>query len=396
MFHFTMDLGQNGVTLKKKTKVIHTSMRSQDFDGSVSTPLYRNSTIVFKDYKTFLKNKKNRFESLYYGRFKTKTVQILEDIIAELYESEKGIVTSSGLSAIIISLMSQLRKGDHILVVENCYEPVKNFVTKELYKFGVSYDFYSSKYSKDFEKLAKKNTRVIYLESPSSLKYDVQDLDKFIRFSRCKKITTIMDNTWSTFYGCNPLKLGIDIVIESATKYFSGHSDCFCGLIACNKKHYNEVFSTKVRYGDFVSSENCFLAIRGLKTLPIRLKTHFKNAIKLHDYMKKSGLFTKILYPAVIEHKNYNIWKKYHSIGNGLITFEIKFKKKPIEIFIDSLKFFKLGFSWGGFESLILPISQQNEGSEKINGYWFRIHVGLENYQDLIEDINQALTKYLK
>lgn len=371
-------------------------MNLKDFEGSVSTPLFRNSTIIFKDYKTFLKNKKNRFNSLYYGRFKTKTTKTLEKIVSKLYESEKGIVTSSGLSAIIISLLSQIKKGDHVLVVKNCYEPVKNFFSNELTKFDITHDFYSPKYSKVFESLANKNTKVIYLESPTSLFYDIQDLDKFIKFAKSRGITTIMDNTWSTFYGCNPIRLGIDIVIESATKYFSGHSDCFCGLIACNKFNYNKIFQTKVRYGDFVSSENCFLAIRGLKTLPVRLERHFENALKVYNYMKKSKFYTKVIYPGIEENKDYKIWAKYHSIGNGLITFQIKKRSKPIETFLDSLIFFRIGFSWGGFESLILPIYEDDKKSTaETKGIWFRIHVGLEDPEDLIKDLDQALKKYL-
>ena len=381
--------------MKKKTKIIHDTINVEDFDGSVSTPIYRNSTIIFKNYKTFLKNRKNRFEDLYYGRFKTKTIQALEEAIAKLYQSDKGIVTSSGLSAIIISLLSQLKKGDHIMVVENCYEPVRNFIASELVKFDVSHKFYSPKYSQKFEQLVKNNTKIIYLESPGSLNFDVQDLDRFIHFAKTKNIVTIMDNTWSTFFGCNPYNLGVDIVIESATKYFSGHSDCFCGLIACDKNFYKEIFLTKIRYGDFVSSENSFLALRGLKTLPLRLQNHYENALKLYNYMKKSNFFLDIIYPAVEDHKDYKIWKKYHSIGNGLITFEIKKKNKPLEVFIDALRFFKLGFSWGGFESLILPISNQNVNEDK-NSFWFRIHVGLEDHSDLIDDLDQALKKYFK
>tara|TARA_B100000989_G_scaffold299018_1_gene292012 strand:+ start:5463 stop:6614 length:1152 start_codon:yes stop_codon:yes gene_type:complete len=382
--------------LRKKSKIIHASMNLKDFEGSVSTPLFRNSTIIFKDYKTFLKNKKNRFNSLYYGRFKTRTTKTLEKIVSKLYESEKGIVTSSGLSAIIISLLSQIKKGDHVLVVKNCYEPVKNFFSNELTKFDITHDFYSPKYSKVFESLANKNTKVIYLESPTSLFYDIQDLDKFIKFAKSRGITTIMDNTWSTFYGCNPIRLGIDIVIESATKYFSGHSDCFCGLIACNKFNYNKIFQTKVRYGDFVSSENCFLAIRGLKTLPVRLERHFENALKVYNYMKKSKFYTKVIYPGIKENKDYKIWAKYHSIGNGLITFQIKKRSKPIETFLDSLIFFRIGFSWGGFESLILPIYEdEKKSTAETKGIWFRIHVGLEDPEDLIKDLDQALKKYL-
>ena len=249
------------------------------------------------------------------------------------------------------------------------------------------------------EKLIKTNTKLIYLESPASLNYEVQDITRFVKFARKNKIVTVMDNTWSTIIGCNPLEYGIDIVIESATKYFSGHSDCFCGLIACSNRHFNQIFKTKVRFGDFVSSESCYLAIRGLKTLSLRLKQHHESAIKMYKYLKTNKNVLSILFPSVVENKNFKLWKKYHSTGNGLITFKIKRNgKKSLDFFFDNLKFFKIGFSWGGFESLILPLESLDpfHNCNDENGFWCRIHVGLEDVNDLINDIDYAIDNYEK
>ena len=393
-----MDLGVNGVKLRKKTKIIQSGIDIKKYFGSLTTPIFYNSTIAFENYNNFVKAKKNKQNDLYYGRFKTKTVQIFEQIMTDLYESEKAIITSSGLSAIIITLSSFLSKSDNIIFVENCYKPVSNFIRFELKKFGINHKTYPPLYNKSVEKLIDKNTKILYLESPTSLNYEIQDIEKFVKIAKKNKILTIMDNTWSTFYGCNPLKFGVDIVIESGTKYLSGHSDCFCGIIACSSVNFKKIYSTKIRFGDFVSSENCFLAIRGLKTLPIRLENHFKNTKKVLTFLKKNQSIENILYPGMSENKNYLLWKKYHSIANGLISFKLKkIRGKDIADFIDKLKIFKIGFSWGGFESLILPIESLD--SNKLNkdeNNWFRIHIGLENPNDLIFDLKQAINKYIK
>ena len=391
-----MGLGANGVKLKKKTKIIQAGIDIKKYFGSLTTPIFYNSTIAFKEYKTFTKAKRNKQNDLYYGRFKTKTVQIFEQIMTDLYESEKAIITSSGLSAIIITLSSFLSKNDNIIFVENCYEPAANFIRLELKKFGINHKTYPPVYNKSIEKLIDENTKLMYLESPTSLNFEIQDIEKFVKTAKKKNILTIMDNTWSTFYGCNPLKFGVDIVIESGTKYLSGHSDCFCGIIACSNSNFKKIYSTKIRFGDFVSSENCFLAIRGLKTLPIRLKNHFKNTKKVLAFLKKNQSIEKILYPGMSENENYLLWKKYHSTANGLISFKLKeIRDRDISCFIDKLKIFKIGFSWGGFESLILPIeSLDSSKSDKKGNSWFRIHVGLENPSDLISDLKQAINKY--
>ena len=207
---------------------------------------------------------------------------------------------------------------------------------------------------------------------------------------------TIIDNTWSTFLGCNPLNYGFDIVIESGTKYLSGHSDNFLGIVTTNsKEHYNQIKKTTVRYGDFVSSESCFSAYKGLKTLGIRMDTHSKNAFEIFKILNSHEIVKDIKYLPDEKNTNNRLWKKYHKINNGLITFSLK-KKGKIENFLNALNFFKIGFSWGGYESLILPLKNLNH-LKKVktkNKYWFRIHVGLEDINYLKNDLNKAMDIY--
>ncbi|PPR42985.1 MAG: Cystathionine beta-lyase [Alphaproteobacteria bacterium MarineAlpha8_Bin1] len=379
---------------KINTKIIHVGSNPEIHQGSINDPIFKNSTLVFKNYKSFLNAKRNKFTLPYYGRFGGYTIKRLEKIISSLYSSENSIITSSGLSSITITLQSLLKQNDEILVTENCYEPVANFLNSHLSRFGIKSKYYNSNV-KSISKLINNNTKVIYLESPGSLNFEVQDIEEISKIAKERKIITVMDNTWSTFLGCNPFNFGIDIVVESLTKYFSGHSDNFCGIITCSNKYYLDLKKTAVRLGDFVSPESCFDAVKGLKTLPTRMKQHQANSDFVYKFLRKFKIVDEIIYLPEKKNKYNKLWKKYHSLNNGLITFSL-IKKNKIEKFLNNLKLFKLGFSWGGYESLIIPINSLKPAikNSKINNYWFRIHVGLEAKEDLTNDLKFAIDKY--
>ncbi len=382
---------------KLETKIIHYGSDPKNNHGSLTYPIFKNSTLIFEDYDSYLNAKEEKFKKPYYGRIGTYTTRKFEELVCALYESKNCIITSSGLSAITISMLSLLKNGDEVLITQNCYEPVYNFAKNELQKFGIKISFYPNNLDK-LETLISDKTKLIYIESPGSLNFEVADLENIVRIAKKKNILTIMDNTWSTFIGCNPLKLGIDIAIESATKYFSGHSDTFLGIIALSSNNLaKKIKQTAVRIGDFVTSESCFDATKGVRTIKNRLETHNKNAEKVFDFLKSKKIIKQILYLPDRNNKNHKNWKKYHSLGNGLITFSIK-NKKNIRNFINKLNLFKIGFSWGGYESLIIPL-QNLSPLKKLSiksHYWFRIHVGLESADDLINDLNSALDYYEK
>ena len=249
----------------------------------------------------------------------------------------------------------------------------------------------------ELEKLINNKTKIIYLESPGSLNYEVEDIEKIVKIAKKNNIKTIIDNTWATFLGFNPLRWGVDVVVESCTKYFSGHSDNFCGIIACSELNYNKIKLTAVRMGDFVSSESCFYALRGLRTLSVRLKKHEENALKIFKFLKKKKIVKEIFFLPDKKNIYHKLWKKYFNNANGLITFGIE-KKVGVEKFLDSLSLFKIGFSWGGYESLILPLNQLKP---EIKNYknslnWFRIHIGLESTEDMIIDLKKGFDNYEK
>ena len=380
---------------KIATKIIHTGSSPEKNSGSINIPVYKNSTLIFNNYNTFLNAKKSRFDLPYYGRINTKTTSNLAKIISTLYKSKFTVLTSSGLSAITLTLKTFLKKNDEVLITENCYEPVFNFAQNELSKFGVKVTYFSNN-CKNLENLIKENTKLIYAESPGSLNFEVTDLKKISSLAKKNKIISIIDNTWSTFLGCNPLIYGFDIVIESATKYISGHSDNFLGIVTTKSKlMYESIKKTTVRYGDFVSSESCYSAFNGLRTLKIRIENHGKNASEIFNFLKSKKIVSNIMYLPDKGNENYELWKKYYSLSNGLITFSI-IKKGLVEKFIDNLKIFKIGFSWGGYESLILPLNNLKPTKKLTtnNKYWFRIHVGLEDVSDLKKDLEKAMDIY--
>ena len=380
---------------KIRTETIHFGVEPENHYGSISDPIYRNSTLIFQNYNSFLNAKKDKFNVPYYGRISTYTTRRFEKLCSKLYNAKKAVVTSSGLSAITITFLALLKKNDEILISENCYEPVYNFATNELKKFGIKSNFFSNN-TKEISKSVNSKTKILYLESPGSLNYEVLEIKEIVKLCKKKGIITIMDNTWSTFLGCNPLEIGVNIVIESLTKYFSGHSDNFLGLIALNSLQLAKTIKkTSVRLGDYVSSESCFHASKGLKTLKLRIEKHSENAEKVFKYLKTKKIVNKIFYLPDHTNKFHKLWKKYHKLNNGLITFSIQ-KKKNINLFIDKLNLFKIGFSWGGYESLILPIEKLKPAKKmsKKNEYWFRIHVGLESYSDLINDLEKAFRNY--
>ena len=280
-----MDPGHNGEKNKNR-KTIHYGVDPDIHYGSINDPIYKNSTLVFQNYKSFLNAKKDRFNVPYYGRISTYTTRRFGQLGSKLYNAKKSVVTSSGLSAITITFLALLKKDDEILISENCYEPVYNFATYELKKFGIKSHFFSNN-RKNIDKIINNKTKILYIESPGSLNYEVSDIKEIVKLCKKKKIITIMDNTWSTFLGCNPLEIGVDIVIESLTKYFSGHSDNFLGLIVLNSNELaRKIKTTSVRLGDYVSPESCFHATKGLKTLKLRIEKHIENADKIFNYLK--------------------------------------------------------------------------------------------------------------
>ena len=381
--------------IKKETKLVLTGRKPFDNYGIVNPPIYRASTILFKNTKELRKAITNRFNQTYYGRYGTPTTFALEEGIAEIENGYRTIATSSGMSSISITLLSFLSKDDHCLISDCTYYPTKKFAIKILSKFGVRIDFYDPKNLDSLKKRINKKTKLIFMESPSSLTFEIEDISEIIKIAKNKKIITVIDNSWATPLYFSPINHGIDISILAATKYISGHADTMLGLITVkNEKLFLKIKDTAVSLGDCPGPQECYLSLRGLRTLSTRLEHHRSSALKIARLLENNDKISKVLHPALPKNDNYGLWSKYFTGSTGLFSFILKEKSKnKVYKMIDKLKLFKLGFSWGGYESLILPVFPKKErkiSKIKQNGIILRIHVGLEDVDDLINDLFNA------
>ena len=386
-----------------KTFLKHTA---KDFHNqSVNPPVVRASTIIFKTMqdirRTQLKAKKNPTGGHFdYGRQGTSTTHILEKILTKLEESYHVFLTPTGFGAVFLAMFSILRPGDEIIVADPVYSPTRTLSQDFLKDFNIKAIFYNPHDLKTLENNITKNTKLFFVENPGSNTFEFQDLGKIISIAKKHKILSAIDNTWATPYYFKPIKFGFDMSIVSATKYYSGHSDVMGGTLAVNKKVFDKVYATQRITGLRLSPDDAYLITRGLRTLDVRLDKHRDNAKKVSEFLSKFKNI-KLLYPYKKDSFNFRMCKKYYSGASGLMGLRIKSKSKNSVVkFVNSLKLFGHGYSWGGFESLALHQNVREQGLRSYlkladNEYIVRLHIGLEDPDDLIADIKQAL-KHLK
>ena len=386
-----------------KTFLKHTA---KDFHNqSVNPPIVRASTIIFKSMqdirKTQDKAKKNPTGGHFdYGRQGTSTTHILQQILSKLEESYFTFLTPTGFGSVFLAIFSVTRPGDEIIVADTVYSPTRLLTEDFLKEFKIKTTFYNPHDLTTLENAITKKTKLIFVENPGSNTFDFQDLGKIVSIAKKHKILTALDNTWGTPYFLKPIKLGFDMAIVSATKYYSGHSDVMGGSLAVNKKVFSKVKAAERITGLRLGPDDAYLITRGLRTLDVRLDRHRENAKKVAEFLSKFKNI-KLLYPYKKDSYNFRMWKKYYSGASGLMGLKIKSKNiNSVRKFVNSLKLFGYGYSWGGFESLVLHQEFRETGNRKYmnlpkNEHLVRFHIGLEDPKDLIADIKQAL-KYLK
>ena len=386
-----------------KTFLKHTA---KDFHNqSVNPPVVRASTIIFKSMQDIRKMqnkaKKNPTGGHFdYGRQGTSTTHILQQILSKLEESYFTFLTPTGFGAVFLAIFSVTRPGDEIIVADPVYSPTRLLSQDFLKEFNIKTTFYDPHDLKTLEKAITKKTKLIFVENPGSNTFDFQDLGKIISIAKKHKILTAIDNTWGTPYFLKPIKLGFDMSIVSATKYYSGHSDVMGGSLAVNKKVFAKVKAAERVTGLRLGPDDAYLITRGLRTLDVRLDRHRENAKKVAEFLSKFKNI-KLLYPYKKNSYNFRMWKKYYSGASGLMGLMIKAKsEKSVVKFVNNLKLFGHGYSWGGFESLALHQNIREQGNRSYlklakNEHIVRLHIGLEDPSDLIADIKQSL-KHLR
>ena len=383
-----------------RTFIKHTA---KDFHNqSVNPPVVRASTIIFKNLQQIEKTQKKylkdpRSGNFDYGRQGTPTTHALQRILQEMEECYKVYLTPTGFGAVFLAVFSVIEPGDEILVTDSVYSPTRLLTQDYLKKFNIKSIFYDPKNLNDLKNKLTKKTKLILVENPGSNTFEFQDLRKIVSLAKKNKIYTAIDNTWGTPYLIKPIKLGFDMSIVSATKYYSGHSDVMGGSLAINKKVFKLVESTNRVTGLRLSPDDAYLILRGIRTLDVRMDKHQINALKIAKFLSKQKKVINVFYPYKKGSKNYQMWKKYYSGASGLMGLKIKSKNKnSVKSFVNSLKLFGYGYSWGGFESLVLHQEFRETGNRKYlnldkNEHLVRLHIGLEDPNDLIEDIKQAL-----
>ncbi len=384
---------------KIETIAAHAGLKPEENHGIVNPPVYHASTILSSSMKSY----KDRTGKKYtYGRNGTPTTEALEKAISDLYDADGCVLAPSGMSAITNSFMGVLKSFDHALIPDCVYGSARRFVEEEFKRFQIEHDFYDSRDLLNLESKIKKNTKIIYLESPGSYTFEIIDINKVVKLAKKYKITTIIDNTWGTALYFNALKFGVDIVVEAITKYIGGHSDVMMGVTVCNKKYLNLINRWKRNSGQCVGPDDIFLALRGLRTLPLRLKQSQENSIKLAHFLTKQKEVKKVYHPALKEHPDHKLWKRDFSGACGIfgIEFEDYITTKMAEFFADNCLLFGKGASWGGYESLMTMTDVKSNRTINTSyvpkGEYLRIYVGIENIEDILDDVRDAFTKMRK
>jgi cystathionine beta-lyase len=376
--------------------VTHLGDEYERFHGAVIPPIYQNSLFVFENFEQLTEAMKDEQGSYLYWRGTNPTVEIVEKKMAALEKGERCKLFSSGMSAISSAILTFLQSGDHVLSISNIYGPTTKFFTY-LEKFGISHTNTLNTDLDAIQSLIRPNTKVIYLESPTTMSFKIVDLKAIASLAQQRGIKTIIDNTWATPIFQNPITFGIDIVVHSVSKYLGGHSDLVGGALITSKEIMDQLFYHEYQlFGGVMPPYEAWLLMRGLRTLPIRMKAHQESGLKIASFLEKSSAVKVVNYPGLESSPDYKLGKEQLKGYTGLMSFELKNNTyESVGKVINSLKHFQIGVSWGGFESLVISPNYGYNVEQLVKGGLdpglIRISVGLENVDELLEDLEAAL-----
>jgi cystathionine beta-lyase len=377
--------------LKPETIATHAGRMSSEHFGVVNTPVYRASTILYRD----LASLESGDVPYFYGRRGTPSSDSFEKAVNELEGGARTIVAPSGLGAIALAIQAVCGAGDHLLMVDSCYHPTRLLCDRTLKRFGIETTYYDPLIGAGIEKLMKPSTRAVFCESPGSLTFEVQDVPAIASATHKHGASVLLDNTWATPVFFNAFEHGVDLSIQAATKYVGGHADVMIGYVTANESHRERLEHAHADLGLYASGDDCYLALRGLRTMPVRLARHQESGLKLARWLARHPAVARVLHPALESDPGHALWKRDFKGATGL--FGVVLKEMPhsrFAAFMDSLKLFGMGYSWGGYESLIVPAKIHRSAAPfDAKGRVVRIHAGLEDADDLIADLDQALAK---
>ena len=374
----------------KATRLVEGGRRKEWRGRLVNPPVERASTILFEDVAE-LRRSRPGLGIYRYGLQGTATHWALADALTELEPGAAGTALySSGLAAITMPLLAVLDPGDELLVPDNVYGPTRRFCDSFLHRYGVTTRYYDPLVGPALDGLIGERTRAILLESPGSLTMEVQDVPGICAVARARGIVTLLDNTWATPLLFPALAAGVDITILAATKYVGGHADVMIGCATATADHYERLQETAWDLGESLSPDDAWLGSRGLRTMAVRLKQHEESALRVAEWLKAQPQVGRMLHPAFPECPGHEFWKRDFKGSSGLFSFELKGDR---ETFVDSLELFGIGYSWGGFESLAIPVDPHRTASIPPAPDLVRLHIGLEDPDDLIADLRASLAR---
>jgi cystathionine beta-lyase len=377
--------------MKRDTRLVTAGRRPAEHFGVVNPPVYHASTVLFPTLAALEEAQTHPYDGVYYGRYGTPTSFAIEEAMAELEGGHRAIATASGLGAIAGTLLAFLKAGDHVLMADSVYFPTRKLCNGLLAGFGIETAYYDPLIGAGIAALMRPNTRVVFVESPGSLTFEVQDVPAIAAAAHAGGAVVVMDNTWSAGLYFRPFAHGVDVSIQAATKYVAGHSDAMLGLITTTAGTFEPVKATVAALGYAAGAQECYLGHRGIRTLSARLARHQESGLKLAGWLKARPEVAAVLHPAFPDCPGHALWKRDFTGASGLFSIVLRDYPRPaVAALLDGMELFGLGFSWGGYESLVVPAYP-----EKIRtatrwphgGPVLRLHVGLEDPDDLIADL---------
>ena len=375
--------------MKEETKAILAGRKSQEFNGAVNTPVYHASTILYPSLAAIRGKQKIPYT---YGRRGTPTSAALESAVSEMENAEGTVLTPSGASAVSLAILAGLEAGQHLLMVDTVYEPTRKFCDRFMARMGVETQYYDPLIGGDIANLLRDNTGLIFMESPGSQTFEVQDVPAIVAAARAHpsgKIKTALDNTWATPLHFKPLDHGVDFSVQAATKYIVGHADALLGTVSATKANFEDLRRTHAMLGLCAAPDDVFLALRGLRTLPLRLQQHQTSALDMAHWLEALPFVRRVFYPALASDAGHALWQRDFSGAAGLFSFELEpCSEAQLGEMLDNLSLFGMGYSWGGFESLIVPCETPRTAVPfETDGQMLRVSIGLEHTDDLKADL---------
>lgn len=382
---------------KPATRLVHAGRRPEWTHGIVNPPVYRASTCLFETLDAYEAASRNPDAGLYYGRRGTPTQWALAEALTEMEPGAAGThLFPSGVAAIAAALMAATSSGGHLLMADNVYEPTRVMAKSVMTQIGVETEFYDPTDIDGLASLIRANTQAIYMESPGSLTFEVQDVPAIAALARERSLVSILDNTWATPLLFPAIGHGVDLSVQSLTKYVVGHSDALMGSVTAAPDAWQTLRNTALRLGQTAAPDDCALALRGLRTLAIRMERHGKTALALAEALSSHRAVERVICPGLPDDPSHALWKRDFSGYASLFAIALKpWSREALAACVDGLRHFGMGFSFGGYESLVLPVKPLRTATRwKTEGPMLRIHCGLEDVGDLIADMTDALDRY--